>query len=144
MADPSTLLGPVDALAPYIEPLLVVLVVLNMVTRLLAHRRHRKQVEEGAEAVARFVPHELSNVVLVLGSFYFMTVEHHGGMVLSMLVVGMVITDFFEFESRKVEVREERPLDRPKAALVASLLVLSYALFQAVFYLVRPYWSSIV
>lgn len=144
MADPSTLLGPVDALAPFIEPVLVVLVVLNMLTRLAAHRSHTRQAEEGPEAVSRFLPHELSNGVLLLGAFYYTTVHHHGGVVLSTLVVGLVLTDFFEFEARRVEAREERPLDRPKAALTASMLVLGYALFQAAFFLVEPVWEGIV
>lgn len=144
MADPSTLLGPLDALAPYIEPLLVVLVVLNLLTRFQAHRVHRRQADDGPEAVGRYLIHELSNVVLVLASFYYMTVNHHAGMVLSTIVLGLVITDFFEFESRLVEAREDRPIERPKAALAASLLALSYALFQAAFFVVRPIWNGIV
>lgn len=144
MADPSTLLGPLDALAPYIEPLLVVLVVLNLLTRFQAHRVHRKQADEGVEAVERYTIHELSNVVLVLASFYYMTVDHHGGMVLSTIVLGLVLTDFFEFEARLVEVREDRPIDRPNAALMASLLALSYALYQALFFVVQPLWDVIV
>ncbi len=49
-----------------------------------------------------------------------MTLHHHGGMVLSVLVLGAVITDFFEFESRKVEARRDIPLERPKGAIVAA------------------------
>jgi len=54
-------------------------------------------------------------------------------MVMSVLVVGMVITDFFEFESRKVEARRDLPLDRPKAAIGAWVLALLYVLFQVAF-----------
>jgi hypothetical protein len=147
------LFGPVDALlAPttvggvrVIEYVLLGLVLANFVTRFLAHQRHVSQYEDGgAEAVSRFVPHELSNVVLVLASMYYTTVAQHGGVVLTTLVVGLFITDFFEFESRKVEARRDIALERPKASLVAAMLVVLYAGFQAVFWLVEGYWSAIV
>ncbi len=142
--DPSTMLGPLDSLAPYIEEILLVLVVFNLFTRLLDHRRHRRQAEEGPEAVSRSLVHEASTVALLLGSFYYLTVHPHGGMVLSTLVVGMVIADFFEFEARKVEVRTEKPLERPKGALVASMLVLLYVLYQVAFFIIKPIWQNIV
>jgi hypothetical protein len=81
---------------------------------------------------------------LVLGAFYYTTVHHHAGMVLAMLALGVIITDFFEFEARKVEARSERTLERPKAALAASVLVLGYALFQSLFFIVEPIFSSII
>jgi hypothetical protein len=144
MADPSSLLGPIDALRPHVEYVVLALVLLNMVTRLIAHRSHRKQASEGADAVSRHPLHEFSNVALILGSFYYLTVHHHAGMVLSTLALGLVISDFFEFEARKVEARREEPLDRPKSALAASLLVLGYSLFQSVFFVIEPFFSSIV
>jgi hypothetical protein len=127
------LFGPLDTLlAEQIASLLLLLVLVNMVTRFLAHRRHVDQYSErGVEAISRWIPHELSNIVLVLASFYFLTVHQHGGMVMSMLVVGLVITDFFEFEGRKVEGRRDLSLDRPKGALTAWVFVLLYAVFQA-------------
>lgn len=128
------LFGPLDALHSWIRPALLGLVLVNMVTRYVAHSRHVDQYEDGgADAVSRWLPHELTNVVLVLASFYFLTVAQHGGMVTAVLVVGMVITDFFEFESRKVEARQEVPLDRPKAAIGAWALALLYVLFQVFF-----------
>jgi hypothetical protein len=144
MTDPTSLLGPIDLLAPYVEYVVLGLVVVNVVTRLVAHRSHKRQAERGPEAVSRHPVHELSNVALLLGSFYFMTVQYTAGMVLSVLVLGLVIADFFEFEARKVEARTDEPLDRPKSALAASVLVLAYALFQSVFFLVEPIWSNIV
>jgi len=143
MALPATLLGPLDVLAPVIEPLLVVLVVANLGTRLLADRHYRRQAERG-ESLSRFRPHEASNVVLVLGSFYYATVDYHPGMVLSVLVVTLVVVDFFEFEARAVEARREDPLDRPKAAIAGSVLVLGYVLYTTVFFLVEPVWSAVV
>lgn len=141
---PVQLLGPVDLLAPYIEVILVLLVLANMGTRLLAFKTHQAQATEGPEAMARYLPHELANVVLILASFYYTTLHDHGGIVLSAMVITMVLADFFEFEARKVEVREERPLDRPKAALAASVLALGYALFQAAFWIVAPFYGQIV
>ncbi len=137
--------GPIDALTQtQVEFLLLGLVILNMVTRILAHRTHVQQAEDGAEAISRYVPHEAANVVLVLASFYYLTIAHHGGMILSMLVVGTVITDFFEFEARKVEARRDEPLDRPKAAVIGSVFVLMYAAYQSLFFVVEPLWNGIV
>jgi len=144
--------GPIDAVlgGPVVEGVLVIeallfaLVVVNFVTRRAAYSRHVRQAEEGPEAVARWPVHELSNVVLVVGSFYYMTLAHHGGMILSTLVVGLFITDFFEFEARKVEARRDIELDRPKGAVFASVLVLLYAGYQAVFFLIEPLWASLI
>jgi hypothetical protein len=144
MADPSSLLGPIDVFRPYAEYLVLVLVVVNMSTRLIAHRTHKRQAQDRPDAITRVMGHELSNVVLLLASFYYLSVHHHGGLVLSTLVVTLVIADFFEFEARKVEARSGGPLERPKSALVASMLVLGYALFQTLFFIVKPIWNGIV
>ena len=84
------------------------------------------------------------NVLLIVLSFAFMIVEPHGGMVLSVLVIGMVISDFFEYESRRVEARNNLEMDKPNSAIVASVLVIAYASYQALFFLVEPLWRSIV
>jgi hypothetical protein len=148
-----SIFGPVDGVLAaelgigdivVIEAIVLVLVLANFVTRKVAHDRHVRQAEDGAEAVSRFVPHELTNVLLVLGSFYYMTVAHHGGMVMSVLALGLFVTDFFEFESRKVEARREIPLERPKGSIVAGLLVLSYAGYQTLFFLIEGPFSAIV
>ena len=146
--------GPVDAALGVeigiaevlvIEAILLGLVLLNFVTRRLAHGKHVAQAkEDGAEAVSRYLPHEVLNVVLLLAAFYYMTVEYHGGMVTSALVIGLVITDFFEFEARKVEARREIPLDRPKGSLVASLLALAYIGYQTLFFLLQGPVSQII
>lgn len=139
------LFGPVDAvLAPWVEYFVLGLVLINLLTRHLAHRHHVSQARDGADAVDRYLPHVASNVLLVLGSFYFMTVDRHSGMILSMLTVGLFLADFFEFESRNVEVRNDMPIERPKAAIFASLLVLSYAAFLSLFWIVEGPYSSIV
>jgi len=152
MAD-ANIFGPVDGVLAMelgvgdvilIEAAILVLVLANFTTRKVAHDRHQSQAEEGAEAINRFLPHEVLNVVLVLASFYYMTVAHHAGMVLSVLVIGLFLADFFEFEARKVEARRDIPLDRPKGAITASMLVLAYAAFQALFFLVEGPFNAIV
>jgi hypothetical protein len=145
--------GPVDSILGVeigiaevlvIEALLFALVVLNFVTRKVAHDKHVAQAEDGAEAIERFVPHEVMNVVVLLGSFYYMTASYHGGMVLSVLVIGLVLTDFFEFEARKAEARRGVPLERPKGALAAALVVLAYAGYQTFFFLLEGPVSAII
>ena len=137
--------GPLDTfLAPVIEDVIFVLVLVNLGTRLVAHRSYLSQAEAGAESVSRHLGHEASNVVLMLASFYFLTLHHHAGIVLSTLVIGMIITDFFEFESRQVEVRNDLDLERPKGAMAASILVVAYAFFLSLFSLIQPYWDAII
>ena len=146
------LFGPIDAAlgAPLVEGVLVievvllVLVVANFLTRRQAYARYRSQAEDDPDAITRWPVHELSNVVLMLGSFYYMTLSQHPGLILSTLVAGLFITDFFEFEARAVEARRDVPLDRPKGAIVASILVLLYAGYQTVFFLIEPLWTSVV
>mgnify|MGYP006286940227 FL=1 len=142
---PLSLLGPVDALEPVAGYLVLALVLVNMGTRWLAFRNYRKQAnDEDREEVSRWVPHELTNLLLVLMSFYYLTLHHHAGIVLSTLVLGLFITDFFEVEARSVELRRDVPLDRPKAAMVASLVVFLYAAYISVFFLVKDYWDAVI
>lgn len=138
--------GPVDSILGVeigvgevlvIEALLFALVLANFVTRKVAHDKHVAQAEDGAEVVSRFLPHEVLNAVLLVGAFYYMTASYHGGFVLSVLVIGLVLTDFFEFEARKAEARRGVPLDRPKGALAAAMLVLAYSAYQTLFFLVK-------
>ena len=143
--DPTSIFGPLDLLYPHAAYVLFALVLLNAVTRLVAHRRHVGQYEEGgAEAVARFTPHTVSNVLLFLAAVYYTTVAFEAGTIVVVLVVGVIITDFFEFEARKVEARTDEPIELPKGAITASLLVVSYALFQAFWFLVEGYWKAVV
>jgi hypothetical protein len=146
---PLQFLVPLDPLvaAESVIPFVVLaLVVANMVTRLLAHRTHVRQAEEGDDddLVSRYTPHTVTTVLLVLASFAFLIVAPHGGMVMSVLVLGVFLADFFEFESRKVEARNEMTMERPKAALTASFVALLYAGFQSLFFLVEPIWTAII
>lgn len=145
MVEPA-LFGPIDSLlAPIIEWVVLVLVVANLATRAVAHRSHVRQADDGgAEAISRHPVHQVVTALLVLASFYLMTVEYNAGMVLSVIVLGMVITDFFEFEARKVEAREDRELERPKGSLFASFLAVAYAAYISLFFLVEPLWNAVV
>jgi len=144
--EPLSLLGPIDVLEPYVEYVVFALVLVNMGTRWFAYHDYRQQArdDDREEALDRNWLHEISNVVLVLASFYLMTVHHHAGMVLSTLVLGLFITDFFEFEAREVELRKEKKLSTPKGAMTASFLVFLYAGYLSLFYLIEPFWNAIV
>jgi hypothetical protein len=145
--------GPVDSILAsgiglgevlVIEVIILALVLANFGTRKIAHEHQKSQAAESAEAVSRFVPHEVTNVLLVVAAFYYMTVDHHAGLVMSVLVLGVVLTDFFEFEARKVEARRDLSLDRPKGALVAGVVALSYAGYQVVNFLIKGPISAII
>lgn len=147
MVDPSvTFFGPLDTLVgPYIEYVLLGLAILSMVTRHLQHSAHRDQAQSGDDSeLSRHPVHSVTMGVFVLASFYYTTLHHHGGIVLSTLVLGAFITDFFEFEARKVEVREGHEFEKPKAAILASVLVLLYAGYQSVFVYIQPFWTKII
>jgi len=130
--------GPLDAVfttevlgVELIKYVLVVLVLANMATRALAYKRNVAEAEDDdVETASRHPIHAASTVVLLLATFYYTTYEQHGGVVLSTLVLGMFITDFFEFETRSVDIRKDQAVRRPKGALFASLFVLAYATFQ--------------
>lgn len=145
---PIQFLIPIDTLAAFedlLKYIILGLVVVNMVTRILAHHRQRNQAEEGDDsALSRWLPHMVVSVLLVLASFAFLVVDPHAGMVLSVLVLGMFVADFFEFEARKVEVRNGLDFERPKAAITASVVVLMYAAYQSLFFLVKDYWQLVV
>lgn len=139
-------LDALEVLEPVITYLILGLVLLNMLTRVLAHRKHVDQAEDSDddEKLSRFLPHTVTTVLLVLASFTFLLLAPHGGMVMSVLALALLITDFFEYESRRVEARTGEKLERPKAALGASAVLLLYAAFQALFFLVEGYWNAVV
>jgi hypothetical protein len=144
MVEPA-ILGPIDALlAPVAEYVVMLLVLANLATRALANRRHREQAEDGPDALERYRLHEFSNVLLLLGTFYYLTLHHHSGIVLSVLVVGTVLTDFFEFEARLVEARQGMPIEAPKGAIVGSLIVTLYAAYLSLFFVIQPVWDAII
>lgn len=139
------LFGPVDAvLAPYAAYVVLALVLVNMVTRHLAHGHHVDEARDDGEGVGRYLPHVATNVLLLLASFYYLTLHQHAGIVLTTLTVGLFVTDFFEFESRNVEARNDMPIERPKAAIAASVLTLLYAGFLAVYWVIAGPWEALI
>jgi hypothetical protein len=140
-----SLFGPIDTLvAPVIEYVLLGLLVVNMGLRGFEYTQHRSQAQAGAEAIERNAGRVATNFLLVVGSFYYLTVHHHGGMVFSILVLGLFVTDLFEFESRTVEARRGIEIEPPKGAIAASMLALVYIAYQALFFVVAPVWNAIV
>jgi hypothetical protein len=145
--EPLSLLGPVDTIfADIIEYVVFALVLVNMGTRWWAYRGYRKQAQsdDHDEELSRNWLHEASNVALVLGSFYLLSLHHHAGIVLSTLVLGLFLTDFFEFEAKEVELRTDEALSSPKGAMTASFVVLLYAGYLSLFFVVEPFWDAIV
>ena len=144
--DPSvTLFGPVDTyLAPVIGYVMLVLIAVNVVARGIEFDRIAAQAEQGAAAMSRHPLRVGTNFLLVVGAFYYLTVERHAGLIIALLVVTLFVTDFFEFEARKVEARQGLEIDRPWSAIGASSVALLYIAYQALFFLVKPYWSQVV
>jgi hypothetical protein len=136
--------GALESVAGLLPYAVLVLLLANMVTRVVAHRRHEAAVEDGAESLSRVLPHELTNVALILASFAYLVVAPHSGMVTTVLVAGVVVSDFFEFEARNVEARNGLEFERPKASIVTSVLALLYAAYVSLFFLIEPVWSQIV
>ena len=145
------LFGPVDSVLGssltgeilVIEVVLLGLLLANMAARAFAHQRQVSRVEEARaddaddtepdEAISRSPFHVLTNLLLVLGAFYYTTVSHHAGIVASVIIIGVVLTDLFELESRKVEARRDLDLDRPKAAVAGAVLALVYLVYVTLF-----------
>ncbi|WP_423751238.1 DUF7313 family protein [Salinirarus marinus] len=137
-------LGALEAVEPYIAHIAFAVVLVNLFTRQRAHHSYVEQAEQGAETLSRYTPHVVTSVLLVLVSFGYLFLRPHGGMVLTVLVISLFLSDFFEFEARQVEVRNGMELERPKSALAASVVVFLYAAFQSVFFVIQPVWSAIV
>ena len=146
------ILGPIDILAEevaggvtIIEFVLLGLVSVNLIARFFAHRSIvRAAREHGPEGMTRSTFLEATNFLIVLGGFYYMTVHLHGGVVFTTLAIGLLVTDFFEFESRLVEARTEVPIERPKGAFVASAFVFMYIAYQSLFFVIQPVWELVV
>lgn len=144
--DPLQFLVPfgwLSAVGPALPYAILVMALANLATRHLAHRRHVEQARE-RDAVEQYAPHVFTNFGLALLSFLFAVHAPTGGTILSFLVVTMVIADLFEFEARNVEARNDMPIEAPKSAIVASVLVAVYAAYYALFFLVAPIWNQIV
>ncbi|GAB7094979.1 hypothetical protein JCM30237_21320 [Halolamina litorea] len=136
--------GALESVAGELPYAILAFIVLSLVTRHFEYSSHERAVDDGAESLSRSVPHVVVSALAVAASFLYMIVHPHSGMVISVLVTGTVLTDFFEFESRLVEARNDLELERPKAAIAAGLLSLGYAAYISLFWIVREQWVSIV
>ena len=144
---PLQFVVPIDALAalePYIAHVAFALVLVNLLTRQRAHQSYVAQAEQGVETLSRYTPHVVTSVLLVLTSFVYLFIDPHPGMVLTTLVVALFLSDFFEFEARQGEARNGMEIERPKSSLVAAAVVVLYAGFQSVFFVIEPVWNAIV
>ncbi len=144
--DPSVaIFGPLDTfLAPVIAYVMLALIIINLIARGVEYNRVTEQAKDGADALSRHPLLLATDFLLVLGAFYYLSVERHAGMIVSLLVVGVFLTDFFEFEARKVEARQEWEIERPWGAIGASLFAFLYIAYQALFFLIEPYWGAVV
>lgn len=157
------LFGPLDAVlggTSTIEYVLLGLLLANMVTRVFAHRRNVTEAaggdvlrirplipglaDEAPGDLTRHPAHVLTNLTLLLASFYYTTLHQHSGIVFTTLVLGVFITDFFEFESRCVDFRRDLDIEPPKGAIAASLLALLYVGYLSLFQFIAPVWSAVV
>jgi hypothetical protein len=137
-------LGWIESVGPIIPLAILTLAVANMGTRLLSHRKHKQQaVDNDADSLDRYTPHVFTTTGLVILGMLFTLYKPIGGMILMIPVIGLFITDFFEFESREVEARNDMEFERPKAALGVSVLLLIYAAYFGLQFLYAPYLDLI-
>ncbi|GAB6879001.1 hypothetical protein JCM17823_12750 [Halorubrum gandharaense] len=144
--DPLQFLVPLDwieVVGPILPFAILVMALANLATRHLAHKQHVEQAEAG-DSVDQFTPHVFTNVGLLLLSLLFTLDSPTGGVILSLLVVTMLVADLFEFEARNVEARNDMTVELPKSALVSSGLVVLYAVYYALFFVVADFWGEFV
>ncbi|MBP1923074.1 hypothetical protein J2751_002111 [Halorubrum alkaliphilum] len=144
--DPLQFLVPLDWLSvvgPMLPFAILVMAIANLATRHVAHKRHVEQGQNG-DSVDSYRPHAFTNVGLLLLSALFAIHAPTGGTILSIVVVTMLVADLFELESRNVEARNDMPIEAPKSSIVASALVLLYAAYYALFFVVADVWSGSV
>ena len=134
-------LGWLSAVAPALPYAIFVLTVANLATRHLAHRRHVEQGEDG-DGVEAYTPHVVTNVGLVVLSFVYILAAPVRGTILAVLVLAMFVADLFELEARNVEAR--MPIEAPKSSIAASLVVLVWVSYFALFFLIEGLWNQFV
>ena len=136
-------LGWLSAVGPALPFAILTMAVANLATRHVAHKRHVVQAEVG-DSVEPYGPHAFTNFGLVTLSFAFAVHAPTGGTIISIIAVTMLIADLFEFESRNVEARNDMTLEAPKSAIAASVLLLLYAAYYALFFLVADFWNNAI
>ena len=137
-------IGALESISGAFPYAILALVLVNVLTRHRAHSSYVQAASDGADALDRYVPHVVVSAVLVFVSLLFLVIEPHSGMVISVLVIGTMIADMFEFEARNVEARNNLDVEKPKGAITVSLLAVLYAAYLAFFWVIREQWASIV
>ena len=132
-----------SVVGPVLPFAILVMAIANLATRHVAHKRHVDQGQSG-DSVEPYGPHVFTNVGLLLLSVLFAIHAPTGGTILSIVVVTMLVADLFELESRNVEARNDMAIEAPKSAIAASGLVLLYAAYYALFFVVADVWSGSV
>ena len=143
---PLSLFGPVDAVfEPIIGYVVLALLLVNMATRLYTHRKTVKEARDAeAEDISRPLIHVATNLLLMLASFYYLSFHHHAGIVLTSLVVGVVLTDYFEFDAALVQIREGRDVEAPKASIGAAFVAFLYIAYLTLFTYIKPLWDAVI
>ena len=137
-------LGWIETVGPLLPIAILTLAVGNIITRLLSHRKHKQQVEDGEEGLDRYPPHVFTTTGLVILGLLFTVHRPTSGMILMLPLIGLFITDFFEFESREVEARNDLEFERPKAGIAISMLVLVYAAYYGLPFLYQPVLDALL
>jgi hypothetical protein len=144
--DPLQFLVPfgwLSAVGPALPYAILVMALANLATRHLAHGRHVEQAAE-SDAVEQYAPHVFTNFGLASLSFLFAVHAPTRGTILTFLVVTMIIADLFEFEARNVEARNDMTVEAPKSAIVTSGLILLFASYYSLFFLVEGFWNQAI
>jgi len=136
-------LGWLAVVGPILPFAILTMAVVNVVTRLLAHRQHVRQAREG-DAVERYTPHDVTTIGLVLLCFLFAVHRPVGGALLSTIAITVFLADFFEFEARNVEARNDLSIERPKGAMAASAILLLFAAYYGLFFIVDPIADALI
>ena len=92
-------IGALDPLAPILPLAILVMLVVNLLTRYIQHQNHRVQAEiaEDDAAIRRFAPHSFTTVGTVVLSLLYLITTPHGGMIMTALVLAVLFTDLFEY-----------------------------------------------
>ena len=136
-------LGWLNAVGPVLPFAILVMAMANLATRHVEYRRH---VEQGADddSVEQYTPHAVTNIGLLFLTFLFAVHAPTGGTILAILAVTMLLADLFEFEARNVEARNDMTIETPKSAILASALVVLYAAYYALFFLIEDLVGTVV
>lgn len=135
-------LGWIEVVGPMLPFAILVMTVANVVTRHLAHNQHVEQARERDE-VDQYFPHAFTNFGLLIVCLLFTIYHVTGGAILSIIVITMVIADFFEFEARNVEARNDLTVEKPKSSIFTSGLVLIWTAYYVLVAANLPLWEAI-